>query len=192
MNADIDKVLAFWFGREGEKDWGQHRENWWKKDPDFDQACRDGFLDLYEQAARGALDDWKAAWDGSLALVILLDQLPRNMFRGSARMYAADAKARTLAAHIDARGFDAAMTDVQKLFAHLPFEHDENLASQQRHVAYVRAHYHGPRRDECLTAADRHLEIIERFGRFPHRNAILGRASTPDEIAFLEEPNSSF
>jgi uncharacterized protein (DUF924 family) len=192
MSTEIDRVLAFWFGRKGDPDWAQSREDWWKKDPDFDRACRDGFLRLYEQAARGDLDDWMASSDGSLALVILLDQLPRNMFRGQPRMYAADGKALGLAAHIDARGFDAAMTDVQKLFAHLPFEHDETLASQQRHVAYVRANYHGPRRDECLKAADRHLEIIERFGRFPHRNEILGRVSTPEEIAFLEEPNSSF
>jgi len=192
VSTEIDRVLAFWFGREGDPDWAQSREDWWKKDPDFDQACRDGFLKLYEQAARGDLDDWMASSDGSLALVILLDQLPRNMFRGQPRMYAADGKALGLAAHIDAQGFAAAMTDVQKLFAHLPFEHDENLASQQRHVDYVHANYHGPRRDACLKAADRHLEIIERFGRFPHRNEILGRVSTPEEIAFLEEPNSSF
>jgi uncharacterized protein (DUF924 family) len=192
VSCDVDRVLVFWFGRKDDPDWAQSREDWWKKDPDFDQACRDGFLELYEQAARGDLDDWMADWEGSLALVILLDQLPRNMFRDSARMYAADELARAVAEHIDTNGFDAAMTDVQKLFAHLPFEHHENLASQQRHVDYVRTKYHGPRRDECLKAADRHLEIIERFGRFPHRNEILGRASTPEEVAFLKEPNSSF
>lgn len=192
MNPDVDRVLAFWFGREGDPDWGQSREAWWNKEPAFDQACRDGFVALYEQAAKGELDHWRDSMEGSLALVILLDQLPRNMFRGTPRMYAADDKARDVAGHIVERGFDAAMTDIQKLFAHLPFEHHEALASQRRHVAYVRANYHGPRRENALEAADRHLEIIERFGRFPHRNEILGRGSTLEEIAFLEEPNSSF
>ena len=192
MNLEIDRLLAFWFGRKGDPDWGESREGWWKKDPNFDRACRDGFLNLHERALRGDLDDWLGSNEGSLALVILLDQLPRNMFRGSPRMYASDMKAREVANHIDAEGFDAAMTDVQKLFAHLPFEHHEDLASQLRHVAFVQTSYHGPRRDQCLKAAERHLEIIERFGRFPHRNEILGRVSTPEEIAFLEEPNSSF
>lgn len=192
MNDDIDRALAFWFGREGDPDWGQSREDWWKKDPAFDQACRDGFLDLHERAHLGELDDWMASMEGSLALIILLDQLPRNMFRGTPRMYVSDDKARDIANHILAEGHDAAMTDVQKLFAHLPFEHHEDLDSQRRHVAYIAANYFGPRRENAQEAAERHHEIIERFGRFPHRNDILGRTSTPEEIAFLKEPNSSF
>ena len=192
MNGDIERVLTFWFGRKGDPDWGEHREDWWKKDQKFDQACCDEFLDLYEQAAGGDLDGWMDDWEGSLALIILLDQLPRNMFRGTPKMYAADHKARNVAGHIANMAFDAAMTDVQKLFAHLPFEHHEDLESQNLHVTYISANYHGPRRDESLKAAHRHHEIIERFGRFPHRNEILGRVSTPEETAFLMEPNSSF
>ncbi len=192
MNGDIERVLTFWFGKKGDPDWGESREAWWSKNPDFDQACRDGFFELHERAARGELDDWPDDWQGSLALIILLDQLPRNMFRDTARMYATDAKARDMAHHIAANGCDAAMTDVQKLFAHLPFEHHEDLESQNLHVTYIEANYHGPRRDEAFKASHRHHEIIERFGRFPHRNEILGRTSTAEELAFLEEPNSSF
>ena len=192
MSDAVRQVLAFWFGEEGDPDWGAMCEAWFEKSDDFDQACRDGFLDLYEQAAAGKLDDWMASADGCLALLILLDQLPRNMFRGSARMYATDDKALAIAEHVAAKGLDASMTDVQKLFAHLPFEHAEDLDHQNRHVAYIDANYHGPRREECQKAAARHQEIIARFGRFPHRNDILDRVSTDEEIEFLKEPNSSF
>ena len=188
----MKRVLAFWFGENGDPDWGAMREAWFEKSDDFDRACRDGFLDLHEQAAADKLDDWMASADGALALLILLDQLPRNMFRGSARMYATDDKALAVAEHIVSNGLDAGMTDVQKLFAHLPFEHAEDLDHQKRHVAYIDANYHGPKRKECQEAAARHLEIIDRFGRFPHRNEILGRVSTDEEIEFLKEPNSSF
>ncbi|MEM7121572.1 MAG: DUF924 family protein [Pseudomonadota bacterium] len=188
----MKRVLAFWFGENGDPDWGAMREAWFEKSDDFDRACRDGFLDLHEQAASDKLDDWMASADGTLALLILLDQLPRNMFRGSARMYATDNKALAIAEHAVANGLDAEMTDVQKLFAHLPFEHAEDLDHQKRHVAYIDANYHGPKRKECQEAAARHLEIIDRFGRFPHRNEILGRVSTDEEIEFLKEPNSSF
>jgi uncharacterized protein (DUF924 family) len=192
MNPDIERILAFWFGREGDEGWGQSRDAWWEKEPEFDQACRDGFLALHEEAAAGELDRWRHSRAGALALIILLDQLPRNMFRDTPRMYASDEKAREIAAHIVDRRFYGAMTDVQKLFAHLPFEHHEDLTSQHRHVAFIMAYYHGPRRPQALKAAERHLEIVERFGRFPHRNEILGRASTAEELAFLKEPNSSF
>lgn len=188
----MDRVLAFWFGEEGDPDWGDMRKQWFEKNDAFDQACRDDFMELYEQAARGDLDSWMASADGSLALLILLDQLSRNMFRGDARMYVADDKALAIAQHVAEHGFHKSMTDVQKLFAHLPFEHAEVLEHQHLHCAYIQDHYHGPQRDECLKAAARHREIIERFGRFPHRNEILGRVSTDEEVAFLKEPDSSF
>lgn len=188
----MDRVLAFWFGKEGDPDWGQPRHDWFNKSDAFDQACRDGFLDLHEQAARGDLDDWMASAEGSLALLILLDQLPRNMFRGTPRMYDSDSKALAIAEHAIDNDFDQGLTDVQKLFMHLPFEHAEDLDHQKRHLAYVMANFHGSRRDKSLEAASRHLEIIERFGRFPHRNEILGRTSSDEEIEFLKEPNSSF
>ena len=114
------------------------------------------------------------------------------MFRCTPRMYAADAKARAVAELIDRRGFKARYTDVQKLFADLPFEHAENAADQERHLRFVEEHYHGPRRDQCLVSARRHHEIVARFGRFPHRNDILGRSTTEEEREFLKEPMSSF
>ncbi len=192
MHGDIHTVLSFWFATPHNPDWATMRKAWFTKDDGFDRQCRDVCLSLHERAGAGKLEDWSDTADGALALVILLDQMPRNMFRGTPRMYASDPKARALAELIDARGYKDAYTDVQKLFADLPFEHAENVADQERHVAFVERQYHGPERDKCLEAAHRHHEIIDRFGRFPHRNDILGRETTPEEAAFLKEPMSSF
>jgi len=192
MKGDIKTVLEFWFGQHGDAEWATMREVWFTKSDDFDQQCRDACLSLHERAAVGKLEEWAETSDGALALIILLDQMPRNMFRGTPRMYASDPKARALAELIDARGFKRDYTDVQSLFSDLPFEHAENLDDQVRHVAFVENHYNGPQRESCLTAALRHHEIVERFGRFPHRNDILGRETTPEEADFLKEPMSSF
>ncbi|MGY8997110.1 MAG: DUF924 family protein [Alphaproteobacteria bacterium] len=192
MKHDIETVLEFWFGKPGDADWATMHDAWFTKSDEFDQQCCDVCLSLHERAAAGRLEDWADSADGALALIILLDQMPRNMFRGTPRMYATDPKARALAELIDARGFKQDYTDVQCLFADLPFEHAENLEDQVRHVAFVEAHYHGPQRESCLEAAHRHHEIVERFGRFPHRNDILGRETTAKEDEFLKEPMSSF
>ena len=192
MAESIDEVLAFWFGRPGDHDWGAMRKAWFAKDEAFDRRCRELGLALYRRAAAGELDGWAETAAGALALVVLLDQLPRNMFRGTATMYATDAKARQLARLIDERGYKNAYSEVQTLFADLPFEHSEDVADQRRHTAFVERHYRGPEREQCLIAARRHLEIVERFGRFPHRNAILGRETTAEEREFLKEPMSSF
>ena len=192
MAEGIDKVLAFWFGRPGDHDWGTMREAWFAKDEAFDRRCRELGLALYREAAAGGLDGWAETAAGALALVVLLDQLPRNMFRGTAAMYATDARARQIARLIDERGYKSAYSEVQALFADLPFEHSEDVADQRRHTAFVEHHYRGPEREQCLIAARRHLEIVERFGRFPHRNAILGRETTAEEREFLKEPMSSF
>lgn len=192
MKNDIKTVLEFWFGQPGDAEWATMREAWFTKSDDFDQECHDVCLSLHERAAGGKLEEWAEASDGALALIILLDQMPRNMFRGTPRMYATDPKARALAEMIDARDFKRDYTDVQSLFSDLPFEHAENLDDQVRHVAYVEKDYHGPQRETCLKAALRHHEIVERFGRFPHRNDILGRETTPEEADFLKEPMSSF
>ena len=192
MRDDIDRVLDFWFGREGDADWGAMREDWFAKSERFDRRCREVGLAPYERAVRGEFDRRDGDARGALALVILLDQLPRNMFRGAPRMYATDVKARAVAETIDRRGFKAGYTDVQKLFADLPFEHSENVADQERHVRFVEERYRGPQRDKCLEAARRHHEIVARFGRFPHRNDILGRTTTGEEREFLKEPMSSF
>ena len=192
MAEGIDEVLAFWFGRPGDHDWGAMRKAWFAKDETFDRRCRELGLTPYRQAAAGELDGWAETAAGALALVVVLDQLPRNMFRGTAAMYATDAKARQIARLIDERGYKSAYSEVQTLFADLPFEHSEDVADQRRHAAFVEHHYRGPEREQCLIAARRHLEIVERFGRFPHRNAILGRETTAEEREFLKEPMSSF
>jgi uncharacterized protein (DUF924 family) len=171
------QILDFWFGRE--------RKAWFEKDPAFDAEIRARFLPLYERAAAGQLADWQQASKSCLALVIVLDQFARNMFRDSARAFAADALARDAARAIVDRGWDKAMSPDERMFAYLPFEHSEVLADQERSLVLFEGNAN-------FEWARRHWEIIRRFGRFPHRNAALGRASTPGEIEFLARPGSGF
>jgi uncharacterized protein (DUF924 family) len=172
-------VLAFWRAAGPDK--------WFTKDDAFDAEVRDKFLATYDAAAAGKLDHWEATPEGALALVIVLDQFPRNMFRGTARAFAADPLALAAAKHAVARGYDRDLLDVEKQFVYLPFEHSESLADQERACELMK-----PLGDELLDWAVRHRRIIERFGRFPHRNSILGRESTPEEIEFLKQPGSGF
>ena len=167
-------VVAFW--REAGPD------RWFVKDNAFDQRFRTHGLALHEAAVRGALSSWTATAEGALALVLLLDQFPRNCFRGTARMFATDVLARSVAsAAIDA-GHDQAVEPELRLFFYLPFEHAENLDDQDRAVALIT-----PLGERNLTFAEEHRAIIRRFGRFPHRNAVLGRKTTPEEQRFLDE-----
>lgn len=182
------RIHEFWFGAPGSPDHGRNREAWFKADDAFDAEIRAQFLDDFESAARGDLDSMAEGSVGALALIILLDQFPRNMFRGSARAFATDPKALSIADATVARGLDQALTDIERAFVYLPFEHSERLADQDRSVAL----YEALGDAESLDYAVQHRVIIERFGRFPHRNAVLGRESTPEEEAFLEEPGSSF
>ena len=148
------------------------------------------FLADCERAAAGELAAWEDTPEGALALVLLLDQLPRNIFRGTPRMYATDAAARAAAARAMARGFDAAMPPAWRKFFYMPLHHSENAADQRRSIELMQAVPNDPARADNIRYAGRYLDIIERFGRFPHRNAVLGRVSTPEELAFLEEPES--
>ena len=172
-----DEVLKFWFGRD--------RKAWFEKDPVFDAEIRQRFLPHYELGAAGMLGAWKLAPASCLALVLLLDQFPRNMFRDSARAFAADPLARDAARTILERGWDQAMTPDERMFAYLPFEHSEALPDQELSLQLFAGNAN-------FEWARKHWEIIRRFGRFPHRNAALGRASTPEEIEFLSQPGSSF
>ena len=156
-------------------------EKWFGKDAAFDADFRDRFLAAHEAAASGALDSWAETADGALALMILLDQFPRNAFRGTARMFATDAKALVLADAAIGAGLDAEVEPALRAFLYLPFEHSEALADQDRAVALFR-----PLGADLLHWAEVHRDIIVRFGRFPHRNAVLGRSSTVEELAFLE------
>jgi len=167
-------VLAFWFEAGPKK--------WFTKDATFDAQIREKFLPTYEAAAQGKLAGWKATAEGALALVIVLDQFPRNMFRGSPRMFAADALARAVADRAIARGFDKQLELPKRNFFYLPFMHSENLADQERCVDLCRRLGDA----NTLKFAKLHADIIRRFGHFPHRSAVLGRSITAEEQAFLD------
>ena len=172
-------ILAFW------RDAGPDR--WYMPDDAFDARVRQRFLSLWQRAAAGELSSWETSDDGALALVIVLDQFPRNMFRGDARTYASDAQAREVAHRAVERGVDARIDPVLREFLYLPFMHSEHLADQLRCIELSRAAGH----TESLKWAEHHADIIRRFGRFPHRNRLLGRPSTPEEQAFLDEDGFS-
>ncbi len=166
-------VLAFWRAAGPDK--------WYDKDDAFDAEIRARFLSAYESAADGRLA-WDDTPEGALALVIVLDQFPRNMFRDSARAFAADPLARKIAARAIERGFDRRFAVPERGFFYLPFEHSEELADQERCVALNRASHDA----DAIKWAELHADIIRRFGRFPHRNKVLGRVTTPEEQAFLD------
>jgi long-chain acyl-CoA synthetase len=172
--ATPQAVLDFWFGLDPEK--------WYKKDDAFDAAIREQFLATYEAAAGGQLSDWEQTPESTLALLIVLDQFPRNMFRGSPRSFAADSLALAIAKRAVERGFDRTLDVQKRTFVYLPYEHSENLDDQERGVALIRA----AGDQESLKWAELHADIIRRFGRFPHRNAVLGRGTTAQEQAFLD------
>ena len=188
-NALAKRVRDFWFGTEGSDTFGTSRPEWFKKDPVFDEAIRTGFLGDVEAAFVGELDNLGTdnAQD-CLALLILLDQFPRNLFRGSGRSFDGDERALALAKAAIDRGFDVETPLFQRFFFYLPLEHSEALPDQDRCIELVSAMGDG----ELLKYANAHRNIITRFGRFPHRNDVLGRISTPEELTFLEGPNSSF
>lgn len=154
---------------------------WFVADGEVDAEIRRRFAATYEAAASGRLADWEEQGEAALALVIVLDQFPRNMFRGTPRAFAADPLAREAAARAIARGFDRAFANPERRLFYLPFMHSEDLADQERCVALCRA----ADDPDGAMHAEIHADIIRRFGRFPHRNAALGRATTPDEQAFL-------
>lgn len=186
-------VLDFWFLPTTAPH--PYRAEWFRRDAAFDEAIRARFAGLVEAALDGGLRDWEADAAGGLARILLLDQFPRNMFRGSARAFAGDPEALALAERLVGSGADKNLVPVRRMFAFLPFEHSESLLSQERSVALfaaLRREGQDPALDAAYAYAERHRAIIERFGRFPHRNAALGRESTPAEIAFLKEPGSSF
>jgi len=183
-------LLDFWFGPEGDPERECHREIWFKCPQEHDEALRRLFLADYERAGAGALTAWEAAPESALALVLLLDQIPRNVFRGTPRAYATDPLAREVADRAMARGFDAALPPAWRKFLYMPLHHSEDAADQRRSIDLLQAVPNDPARADNTRNARRYLDIIERFGRFPHRNAVLDRVSTPEELAFLEEPES--
>ncbi|GHD68369.1 DUF924 family protein [Jeongeupia chitinilytica] len=190
--ATPDEVLAFWFGCPDDPDYRQPRAAWFRKDPVFDAAIRRRFLATVEAALAGHCDDWHTDARRTLALVIVLDQFPRNLFRGTARAFVGDTLACRIAhAAVDA-GWHDALSPVEQLFLYLPFEHAESLADQERMLALTADWQGHDVLGDFHRYAVLHHEVIARFGRFPHRNDVLGRACTPDELDYLAQPGAGF
>lgn len=186
------EILAFWF----EDDRTVTRPKWFKRDEAFDAEIRARFGALTEQGQAGALDDWAGTPDGALALLIVLDQFPRNLYRGDPRAFASDARARRIAREaVLGHQWDRRLSNPEKTFLYLPFEHSEEMAEQDISVALFEGMRDDPARrapGSNIDFAWRHRDVIGRFGRFPHRNAALGRANTPDEEAYLAQPGAGF
>lgn len=170
-------VLEFWFDT-------LTPEQWWKRDDDVDTRIRERFSRLYESVSRHVPDDWLAIPAGRLAAVIVLDQFPRNMFRNDARAYGSDAAALALAEETIGMGWDSEIAPEKRAFLYMPYQHSEDAGMQARSVELFAALGD----EENLDFAKKHKEIIDRFGRFPHRNSVLGRKSTPEEEEFLKAP----
>lgn len=192
--VDSTTILAFWFGEPIQTpSYAERRSLWFGKDPDLDQEIGDRFLDTYRQAAAGELDHWQQNPLDCLALVIVLDQFSRNLFRQQAQSFATDSKALSIAQGAIAQGFDQQLHPVHRIFLYLPLEHSEDRAIQQESVTlFQRLAEAYPELNDTYDYALRHQRVIEQFGRFPHRNVALGRESTPDEQEFLKQPGSSF
>ena len=178
----IDDVLGYWFA-EG------MRDRWFVKDPAFDQEVRDVLFSAFEQAREGHLDHWQASARGCLALCILLDQVPRNLFRDAPEAFATDPQARSAVRNALRQGFQSELTQTERLFLYLPLEHSENLQDQEDCVSLTKALDEDP---SWYDYAVMHRDIVARFGRFPHRNSALGRETSSEEADFLTKPNSSF
>lgn len=195
--VDPETVSSTWFP----SDPAQAQKLWWGKDEQTDADLRERFGSTLAAARRGELDGWAATARGRLALILVLDQLSRNIHRGSPEAFVGDPLARALTHAGLELGHDRELTPIERVFFYLPLEHSEDLAEQDQCVALFRGlaaevaavdPEQGERFAYYTTFADRHREIVARFGRFPHRNAVLGRASTAEELAFLTEPGSSF
>ena len=176
-------VLDFWFVETQPQQWFQVNE-------DFDKAVTERFKEPYEMAVRGEFDDWQNSADGALALCILLDQMPRNMFRGTPQAFETDKKALVVAKYALSKGLDQVLSGQKRRFLYLPFEHSENINDQRRCVEL----FEKTKEEDPLgyDYALRHLKVIEKYGRFPHRNKILNRDNTPEEEAYLAQPGAGF
>ena len=188
-----ESVLAFWFGAPGDDELGSQRKQWFAKSDAFDATIRERFAPAIEQALRGELDAWADAPRSALARILLLDQFTRNVFRDTPRAFAGDTQALAAASAMVGSRHDEALPPFMRAFVYLPFEHAEGLAMQDEAVRlFTRLMGADPSLAPLLDYAYRHRTVIERFGRFPHRNDILGRRSTAEETAFLALPGSRF
>ena len=187
------EILDFWFGSPGSAEFGTQRKAWFVKDAGFDRLIVERFGPTIEQALRGELDAWSATPSGALARILLLDQFTRNAFRGDRRAFAGDPQALAAAIALVGSRQDESLPPVMRAFAYLPFEHAESLAMQDESLRlFTRLAATSPEHASALDYAHRHRAVIERFGRFPHRNAILGRQSTAEELAHIATPGTAF
>jgi len=180
-DAELAAVLTFWFEE-------VKPAQWFTADPELDATVKARFLALYQAVAAGQRPQWRDSADGCLVEILVLDQFSRNMFRGEVRAFATDERARACLAHALEQGFNEQLDEHRRAFLYMPYQHSESLEDQQRSVEL----FEEAGNPENLDYALRHKQIIERFGRFPQRNLLLERTSTPDEIAYLLEPNSTF
>jgi uncharacterized protein (DUF924 family) len=186
-------ILEFWFGSPADPAHHQSRPQWFRKDATFDAEIARLFGPLIDEAIAGGLHDWTATPQGTLALILVLDQFTRNTGRDTPRAFAGDPRALALAKSLVASGADKTLTGVQRQFVYLPFEHSESLADQDESIRlFAQLGQDAPALSGLLEWAERHRVIVARFGRFPHRNAALGRACTAEEAEFLTQPGSGF
>lgn len=189
--STIYAVHSFWFGEPDSPEFGQSRSSWYQKNPEFDAEIKERFWILMENAEAGQLKGWKSSPRGALALVLLFDQFSRNMFRDTPRAFATDPLALHIAKSAIHWGFDRCMLPVERQFLYMPLMHSETLEDQERSIKQFKK-LQDDGLDGIYEYALKHAEIIIRFGRFPHRNALLRRKSTPEEEAFLLTPGSRF
>ena len=183
MNDSQKDILNFWFKE-------SQPQQWFQKNPEYDELIRSRFLEVYEIARQGALDEWKNDADGVLALCLLLDQFPRNMFRDTPQSFAADDQALLIAKYALSKGLDQVVSPQKRRFVYLPFEHSEKLIDQKKSLEL----FETLKLDDPLSYdyALRHYKIIEKYGRFPHRNTILGRDNTPEEDEYFSNGGVGF
>lgn len=175
------KVLHFWFGEPSSPDYGGYKSFWFQSSPVLDAQIRKQFADIYEEALNGKLSSLSESPEGSLALILLLDQFPRNMYRGTPQAFLSDPQAVKITKEAVSKKFDGLLNEVQRLFFYMPFQHSESLVDQEKSVELFKT----LKDASSLKYAIEHYELIKRFGRFPHRNKILGRTNTLDETLYL-------
>ena len=191
--AQVQAVLDFWFAAPGDPEHGAVRDLWFRKSDETDRQINEHFGSLIEQALRGELETWAAEPPGALAQIVLLDQFTRNGFRETPRAFAGDKRALAAAMAMVGSRQDETLLPVQRVFVYLPFEHAEGIGMQEEALRlFTRVVTEAPELQSMLDYAQRHHDVVQRFGRFPHRNAILGRQSTAEEVEFLKQPGSRF
>ena len=192
LSHRAEMLLDFWFASESASERDRLRDIWFQATAEFDAALAERFRVDYDRAAGGVYGPWRDAPQTCLALILLMDQLPRNLFRNSPRAYATDAAALEIASEGVARGYDHAVVPVRRCFFYMPFQHSESIADQETAMRLYAALPEHPDKAAFVEAARRHYTIIARFSRFPHRNCILARASTSAKREFLQQPGATF